>query len=449
MGAQWEVRLLSELRAVQGDREVTRFRTHKTAVLWATLACWPLKMHLREQLLAQLWPDAAPADARNNLSVALSSLRNQFEPPTETAGSVIQADRQAVGVNPTAISTDVADFERGLATADRAPNDNERIALLEAALAHYAGPLLPGFYEDWLAEERRRLAERYHGGLRALVRLLVQCQDLNRALDWVRKAVAADPLREETNRDLMRLLVATGQPSAALQQYRELETRLKQDLDAAPSGATRRMAAEIQARLQEPGAEPRSAESEATTHAAASTQPPPRHPEPTPLDGSRGRQEAADAPRGTVTFVLTQLTEAREGEAEDDETLRARVRTQHDLLGPVWERHRGYLCERTRDGWEVAFSNARDALLAAIAGQRALNAPAANAASVRMALHTGDVTPQEGRYYTRTLLRGARLLQAGYGGQILCSEATAGLLRQDHDSEVSLVDLGVYRLNGL
>src|SRR5579862_7300782 len=134
MGAQWEVRLLSELRAVQGDREVTRFRTHKTAVLWATLACWPLKMHLREQLLAQLWPDAEPTDARNNLSVALSSLRNHFEPPTQTAGSVIQADRQSVGVNPTAVVTDMGDFERGLAAADRASDDSQRIASLEAAL---------------------------------------------------------------------------------------------------------------------------------------------------------------------------------------------------------------------------------------------------------------------------------------------------------------------------
>src|SRR5207249_3083529 len=68
---------------------------------------------------------------------------------------------------------------------------------------------------------------------------------------------------------------------------------------------------------------------------------------------------------------------------------------------------------------------------------------------VRMALHTGDVELDEGEYHGLVLHRAARMLAAAHGGQILCSEATAGLLKRDLDPQVHLKDLGVWRLRDL
>src|SRR5207244_961862 len=68
------------------------------------------------------------------------------------------------------------------------------------------------------------------------------------------------------------------------------------------------------------------------------------------------------------------------------------------------------------------------------------------AMAVRMALHTGDIAPEEGSYHGPVLAYLSRLLSAAYAGQILCSETTASLVRQGAKSEVHTVDLGLYRL---
>jgi hypothetical protein len=63
-----------------------------------------------------------------------------------------------------------------------------------------------------------------------------------------------------------------------------------------------------------------------------------------------------------------------------------------------------------------------------------------------MALHTGDVAVRDGDYHSLVLHHASRLLMAAHGGQILCSEATAALLRRSLLSDVRLTDLGLYRL---
>ena len=93
-----------------------------------------------------------------------------------------------------------------------------------------------------------------------------------------------------------------------------------------------------------------------------------------------------------------------------------------------------------------------DALTAALAAQRALQAEAWGAIGplrVRMALHTGVVEERDGDYFGLPLSRVARLLAAGHGGQILLSLATEELVREQLPPEVALRDLGVHRLKDL
>src|SRR5437762_1756959 len=69
-----------------------------------------------------------------------------------------------------------------------------------------------------------------------------QAGDYQGAIQWARQAVAVDPLREEGQHELIRLLQAAGQPAAAWRQYQELERLLAQELGAAPSAETRALA---------------------------------------------------------------------------------------------------------------------------------------------------------------------------------------------------------------
>ena len=66
-----------------------------------------------------------------------------------------------------------------------------------------------------------------------------------------------------------------------------------------------------------------------------------------------------------------------------------------------------------------------------------------------MAMHTGESELREHDYYGNTVNRCARLRSIAHGGQILVSETTAQLVRDDLFGEISMRDLGAHRLKDL
>ncbi|HLK60324.1 MAG TPA: hypothetical protein VKU00_27430, partial [Chthonomonadaceae bacterium] len=153
----WRITLIGGLRAERGGTTITRFKYQKVGGLLAYLAYHLPQVHSREVLIDLFWPESAPEAGRNNLSVALSSLRNQFEPPGTPAHAVLRADRFSLSLNPQAVTTDVADFEAAIKGAGRAGSGAERVQSLERAVDLYRGRLLPGMYEEWIVPEETRL----------------------------------------------------------------------------------------------------------------------------------------------------------------------------------------------------------------------------------------------------------------------------------------------------
>ncbi len=158
-------------------------------------------------------------------------------------------------------------------------------------------------------------------------------------------------------------------------------------------------------------------------------------------------------PTGTVTFLYT-----------DIEGSTARWERAPTVMRPALERHDAILREsiaaaggvvfRTMgDAFCGAFPTASQAAGGAVTAQRALAAepwPAEiGAIRARMALHTGTGELGGGDYIGPPLNRVARILSAGYGGQVLCSQTTADLLRGVLAEGVSLRDLGEHRLKDL
>jgi predicted ATPase/DNA-binding SARP family transcriptional activator len=246
MDTQWHIALFGELHLQLGERVITRFRTQKSAALLAYLACHPRQAHSREVLMTILWPDHDPRASRNNLSVALNSLRRQLEPPGIPEGAVLIANRFQVQLNPEAFTTDVAAFEAALRAAERADSEEGRAQSLMEAVALYQGELLPGFYEEWILPEQQRLATLCLQALHELAAHFREAGDLERAIEYARRAVQADPLMEACHAELMGLYAQSGQVSLALRQYRELEGILKQEYDSEPSEATQALIRAIQ-----------------------------------------------------------------------------------------------------------------------------------------------------------------------------------------------------------
>jgi predicted ATPase/class 3 adenylate cyclase len=152
-------------------------------------------------------------------------------------------------------------------------------------------------------------------------------------------------------------------------------------------------------------------------------------------------------PSGTVTFLFTDIERSTESAAAlGDERWADALRTHRDLLRPSFDRRGGVEVATEGDGLFVAFSNASDAVDAAIDAQRAVEGhewPGEVRLRVRMGLHTGEALVIDGDYVGHAVHKAKRVCDAGHGGQILLSAET----KQSTAAEVK--DLGPHRLKDL
>jgi DNA-binding SARP family transcriptional activator len=288
MHGPWRIELFGGLRARNGERTIERFRSQKTGSLLGYLAFHRDRMHSREVLVELLWPGCEPEAGRSRLSTALWFLRRQLEPPGTPSGAIFLADRAAVGLNPEAVTTDVAEFERLLRAVRGEPGPG-RTRLLAEAVEKYGGEFLAGYYEDWIFPEQGRLNELFHEALAELLARLEEAGEVDRALEYAWRGVRLDPLQEEAHIHLMRLQAAAGHPDLALRQYRELKRLLARELDTTPSTATQDLARRLEREAHTVGPEPA---------------------EPSPPEPSTVLPAPAPPPVGTVTFLLADAPHA-------------------------------------------------------------------------------------------------------------------------------------------
>ncbi len=236
------VELMAGLRVIHSDRVITQFRTQKNSLLLAYLASFLAKSHSRELLTELLWPEAP--NGRDNLNQSISTLRRILEPLPASAGTILQADRNFVRLNPHAVTTDISDFESAVDKALQSL-DTDQLQRLTSAEELYKGELLPGYDAEWISAERIRLSEAYLRCLNALVKSCVYLLDYDRALHYALKALTVDYLNERTHRTLMRLYVASGRPGAAVQQFDDLVRAYRDAFGAMPSRGSCELAAQI------------------------------------------------------------------------------------------------------------------------------------------------------------------------------------------------------------
>jgi predicted ATPase/class 3 adenylate cyclase len=157
-------------------------------------------------------------------------------------------------------------------------------------------------------------------------------------------------------------------------------------------------------------------------------------------------------PSGTVTFLFTDIEGSTRLWAQDPQTMGAALARHEALLRVVIQASGGVVFKTVGDAIYAAFASALDAVQAAVDGQQAIAAEpwdTSTALRVRMALHSGVVEVRGGDYFGLPLSRIARLLAAGHGGQILLSQATQVLVREQLAPELTLRHLGRYQLKDL
>src|SRR5215204_6467202 len=113
----------------------------------------------------------------------------------------------------------------------------------------------------------------------------------------------------------------------------------------------------------------------------------------------RGADVLADLPRGTVTFLFTDIAGSTALWERDRAAMREAVARQLTILQSLITAHHGVLYKTVGDGIQAAFASAEEALRAAVASQRALLAEDGGEPlgplRVRMALHAGEAAPDD------------------------------------------------------
>jgi DNA-binding SARP family transcriptional activator len=227
-------------------------------------------LHPRSKLAAFLWPDSEPADARKTLRNALTLLRSLLaDPNPATAPDSLPGGQDAhlliqgelIGLNPQApLELDLAVVQQAYTAAQRfstPPSEPQRAALVtqvQQALALIRGLFLDGF---WLREEtgfdtwHEQQRQQWQVRLQLLCERLSSWQEAGGELEPARATLlrwlALDPLAEEASQRLMRVHLARGDASAALQVYATLRARLAEELQVKPSAETVALAERIRA----------------------------------------------------------------------------------------------------------------------------------------------------------------------------------------------------------
>lgn len=278
----------------------TAWRQRRSAkTLIKILATDPAHSLHREQLLEYLWPEVEFESAVNSFGKALHAARRALEPdlPYRGVSSYLHFANDVLTLDANKVWIDVDHFQ---AAAQEAMSSGE-VAVLEAALAAYAGELLPeDRYEDWATPHRDSLAA-------LQVRLLLVLADAQErrgayeaAIERLNQAVQEDPVLEEAHRRLMRLYAAGGSRQQAVRQYDLCLGILRKELDTEPDAETEALRQDILAgRVQ-----PRSTTSRLAVNPSPTSLPPALQRAPsTPLFG-RER---------VLQLLLEQLTQTESG----------------------------------------------------------------------------------------------------------------------------------------
>jgi class 3 adenylate cyclase len=154
-------------------------------------------------------------------------------------------------------------------------------------------------------------------------------------------------------------------------------------------------------------------------------------------------------PTGTVTFLFTDIEGSTKLLQELGDGYAAIVVEHRRILRETFGGAGGREVDTQGDAFFYSFPRARDAVRAAVEGQRALAThewPSDASVRVRMGLHTGEPAVGDEGYIGLDVVRAARICSAGHGGQVLLSETTRALVGGDLPDGVSVRDLGEQKL---
>lgn len=237
--------ILGPLELSVAGRHVPRWNSLKARAVFQYLLIHRGRPVRRDVLMDLQWPNHTYTSARNNLNVALYSLRNTLEGPWQGLQPILYQDG-CYALNPKLKWwVDRDEFISALSQAQLArisDHPREAIRHYRDAVELYRGSLFEDdLTGDWYLPEQRHLNERYLQALENLGEIYLDLGEPSSAERFAQLALATDPCCEPVHRLLMRCYAAEHKQQLVSRQYSTCVNALRDELGVAPGAETRRL----------------------------------------------------------------------------------------------------------------------------------------------------------------------------------------------------------------
>lgn len=233
---------LGPLEVHVAGRRIPKWNSLKARAVFQYLLIHQDRPTRRDVLMELQWPNHSHNSARNNLNVALYSLRNTLDGLGQSAQPVLYRDG-CYFLNPELTWwVDRDEFLLALDNAQLARRTSQPAQVISAyhrAIQLYRGPL---FEDDasgeWYLPEQRQLKELYVLALEQAAEIHFALGELSEAVRFGRLAVSTDPCCEPMHRMLMRYYASQHRQQLVSRQYRVCAAALNDELGVHPDEET-------------------------------------------------------------------------------------------------------------------------------------------------------------------------------------------------------------------
>ncbi|XVQ15431.1 BTAD domain-containing putative transcriptional regulator [Spirillospora sp. CA-255316] len=226
--------VLGPLEVWTGCGRTVRIPELKVRLLLAVLLAADGRPVSSGRLIEDLWGTEPPGKPAAALRVKVSQLRRALEEAEPGGRGLVESG--PAGYLLKAGDVDARSFQALTAKARRTGDPASRAALLNDALALWRGPAFADFGEDAFARAGiTRLEEERLTALEELAEARLALGEHHALIAELSALAERHPLRERIQASLMRALYRAGRQHDALEGYRRLRARLRDDLGLDPS----------------------------------------------------------------------------------------------------------------------------------------------------------------------------------------------------------------------
>jgi len=401
-----QIRLLGQFDVhLDGKRIVIPSRAGQSLLAYLALSAG--MAHRREKIAGVLWPDTTDENARKNLRHELWRIRKALSSETGSNKAYILADDFSLTFN--------REIDYWLDAEQLGKTDSDLQSLI-TNLSLYHGELLPGFYEDWINLERERIQTAFDVRMERLLDQLVEAERWIAVQEWGERWLTLCGVREPAYRALMLASGVRGDVARVASLYQRCTKELDENLGVKPSSETRALYEGL------------------LKGAKVST-----HPSKIQL-------------AGTVTFLFADMEDSTRLLEKLGADYTGVLREYQGILRASTRKWNGHEVDVQGDSFFVTFTRATDAIQCAVDVQRAIVTqewPGDETVRVRMGLHSGESLLTSTGYLGIDVHRAARIGDAGHGGQILLSQTTFELIRNELPTGVTIKEMGDHYLKDL